>query len=269
MPGVNRAPLSIAPTGQSAVPATEVAEDESPLLTYETDPRARQAIGGGDGTELQQTVTTARSVTANTMSARLWGLDLNKGLPRLLSHDGVEATPGDVSRVRAFLAHEFPHFGEESLGATPSESILDAKRWYLSTACDVIELRHGTQTVGAIVGAPEDWSSYYIRIFAVIQAYQRPALTRRFVRECLFEPLANHHVERVVADTSPLNLAMARGFSELHFHVTGHQLSDRWGPMVRYTKFLDPACEAAFQRRFAGIAAGGSANTRTRKEEPP
>jgi hypothetical protein len=232
MPGVNRAPLSLATTP----PADRQEPVGSPLLVA-------------------------------SLSATLWGLDLNQGLPRELSHDGIVATPGDLTRVRTFIAEEFPSFGEESLGATPSATIIDAKRWYMRSACDAIELRHEDRTIGVLVGAPEDWSSYYVRVFAVIQTYQRPALIRRFVRECVFEPLTLHHVERLTADTSPANLAMSRCFSELHFHVTGHQLSDRWGPLVRYTRFLDPAREAAFLRRFAGIAAGGT--TRTGKEELP
>jgi hypothetical protein len=236
MPGVNRAPLSLAPTAPAIRP------DD-----------------GGDP------ICPAPPITS--LSATLWGLDLSRGLPRVLSHDGITATTGDLTRVRTFLAEEFPSFAEEALGATPCESIVDAKRWYLRAACDAIELRHEGRTIGVLVGAPEDWSSYYIRTFAVIQTYQRPALIRRFGRECVFDPLRLHHVERVVADTSPANLAMSRCFSELHFHVTGHQLSDRWGPLVRYTRFLDPACEAAFLKRFAGTAPEGA--TRTRKEEPP
>lgn len=236
MPGFNHAPLPLAATVHASSPANAevAAATPRPLVS---------------------------------LSAKLWGLDLGEGLPRVLSHDGITAMPGDLTRVRSFLAAEFPSFGEETLGASPFESIINAKRWYLGSASDAIELRLADRTIGVLVGAPEDWSSYYIRVFAVIQLYQRPALIRRFGRECVFEPLALHHVERVVADTSPTNLAMARCFSELHFHVTGHQLSDRWGPLVRYTRFLDPACEAAFLKRFAGIAAGGP--TRTRKEEPP
>jgi hypothetical protein len=236
MPGINRAPLCLAPPAPVVSP---VAHEVAPSVTQPTA----------------------------TLSTKLWGLELCRDLPRVLSSDGIEATRGDLTRVRSFLAEEFPSFGEETLGAQPSAAILDAKRWYLHAACDAIELRHHGNTIGVFVGAPEDWSSYYIRIFAVVQAYQRPALIRRFGRECVFGPLAEHHVERVIADTSPANLAMSRCFTELHFHVTGHQLSDRWGPLVRYTRFLDPACEAAFMRRFAGIAAGGA--TRNGKEEPP
>lgn len=203
---------------------------------------------------------------SNSLSVRLWGLNLNKGLPRTLTSDGVYAAPGDMSRVRDFLAQNFPTFREEDLGASLSTHILEAKRWYLNNACDVLELRHDERTVGVLIGAPEDWSSYYVRMFAVLQTYQRPAVRRRFIRECLFEPLIAHGVERVIADTSPTNLGMAFVFNELHFHVTGHQLSDRWGPLIRYTKFLDPACEAAFHRRFAGISGGATSDG---KEEPP
>jgi hypothetical protein len=210
--------------------------------------------------------TVARPSVGQTLSAKIWGFDLCKDLPRVLSSNGVEALRGDPARARAFLIREFPTLTEEALGAEPSETVQDAKRWYLRTACDVIELQHAGETVGVFIGAPEDWSSYYVRIFALLPRYQRPALIRRFARECMFEPLRAARIERVIADTSPANIAMARCFSEQNFYFSGHQLSERWGPLVRYTHFLDPACEAAFLKRFAGTAPPG---TRPRKEDTP
>ena len=206
------------------------------------------------------------SVPPQTLSARFWGADLSRDLPRVLSRDGVQAVRGDLGRVGEFLKQAFPTFTEEELGADLSPRMLEAKGRYLRTASDLIELRHLDRTVGVLVGAPEDWSTYYIRIFAFAPDYQRFGLLRRFVRECIFEPLRAHHVERVCADTSPLNIAMSRALSELHFYVTGHQLSERWGPLVRYTKFLDPTCEAAFRTRFEGTAPPRT--VRRRKEEP-
>jgi hypothetical protein len=176
----------------------------------------------------------------------------------VLSSDGVEATRGEPDRIKDFLAKEFPSLTEEALGAAPTATTVAAKRRYLQTACDLIELRHHGRTVGIVIAAPEDWGSYYIRSFAVLRTYQRPGLIRRFVRESLFDPLIAHHVERIAADTSPTNLAMSRLLGELHFHVTGHHLSDRWGPLVRYTKFLDPVCEANFHARFSGATPPGS-----------
>lgn len=201
-----------------------------------------------------------------TLSASLWGLDLYHNLPLVVSRDGIQAERGEFPRIQAFLRDEFGWLAQESRGLLPNPHMSRAKSSYLHTACDLIELRHRDRTIGAIVGAPEDWSTYYVRIFAVSRRYQRPALTRRFGIRALVEPLAAHHVERIVAETSPSNIAMARGLSEMQFHVTGHQLSDRWGPLVRYTRFLDPACEAAFSKRFAGIAP--PASRPIQKEEP-
>jgi ribosomal protein S18 acetylase RimI-like enzyme len=198
-----------------------------------------------------------------THSLQLLGLDLTVGLPKKLSNDGVLAVPGDFNRIVAFLRKNYAMFSEESHGAGPSEVIQQSKHTYLSACCDLIELRHKGETVGVMIGAPEDWSSYYVRMFAMLPAYQRPGLTRRFVRECLFEPLARGGVERVVAETSPANIAMSHLFTELRFRVTGNVLSDRWGPLVRYTKFLAPACEAEFLRKF-----GGAAPRKTEQIEP-
>lgn len=202
-----------------------------------------------------------------THSAELWGFSLCDELPKRLTSDGVEAVASTYECIRDFVVEHYAMFSEEGLGSTPNPSAQKSKQAYLSRECDLIGLRHAEKLVGIMVGAPEDWSSYYVRVFALVPEYQRAGLTRRFVRECLFEPLTRNGVERVVADTNPSNIAMTRLFTELGFFVTGNQLTDRWGPLIRYTKFLDPACEQLFRRRF-----GGSAPRRRRRnteEEVP
>lgn len=187
-----------------------------------------------------------------TLSATLWGLDFRSTLPRALS-GGLQAVPGELARIRDFLASRFPSLTEEALSGVVNASTRDAKLRYLS-ACDLIELRDQDRTLGAVVGAPEDWSTYYVRIFAIAEECQHPRIIRKLVRECLFQPLAMYGVQRIAAETSPANRAMCRLFSELEFHATGHQLSDRWGALVRYTRFLDRSCEAVFLGQFSGTA---------------
>lgn len=187
------------------------------------------------------------------LSELFWGVDLGAGLPRLLSEDGICAERGEIGRIGAFLQDEFPFFAEEQPGAL-DERIAATKRWYLSAACDLLELRQDGATVGVMVGAPEDWSTYYLRLFAVSQRCQRRGLTRRFFNECVAEPLQSRGVERVVADTSPANLAMAHTFAEQRFYATGQLLTERWGPMIRYTRFLQPARRDAFTTKFGGTA---------------
>jgi hypothetical protein len=189
-----------------------------------------------------------------SLCEQFWNFDLCAHLPLTLTRDGVEAVPGELQRIRDFLVVEFPTLTEEALGGRRGAPLAAAKRMYLESACDLIELRHRGRTVGAIVGAPDDWSSYYVRIYAIAREYQRPAVTRGFGRACLIDPLSAHQIERIVADVSPANIPMARGLCEMQFHVTGQQLSERWGPLVRYTRFLDARCEDAFLKLFSGTA---------------
>lgn len=191
-------------------------------------------------------------------SKRMWGFALRDVLPHQLSEDGIVALPGELPRISRFLSEHFAMFSEETQGSAPNHVVRDRKLEYLRDDCDLIEFRQADQTIGVLVGAPEDWSSYYVRAFAMRRDFQRPGVIRRFVRDCLFTPLAEHGVERIAADTSPANVAMTRLFTELHFHATGHQLSDRWGPLVRFTRFLSPACEAEFCRKFGAGAPAGS-----------
>jgi hypothetical protein len=197
---------------------------------------------------------TYRTPATRTLSDAFWRCDFTAGLPRTISKDGVEVTAGRLDRIRGFLTREFPTLTEEGLAAAPLDpQLAHTKRWYLGQACDLIEMRKDDETIGVMIGAPEDWSTYYLRIYAVSPRYQRSILTRRFY-ECMVEPLLACGVQRVVTDTSPTNASAARRLSEMQFHVTGQQLSDRYGPLIRYTKFLDPAAEAAFVSRYAGSA---------------
>jgi hypothetical protein len=203
----------------------------------------------------------SRNPAALTHTQRMWGFSLADTLPRVLTRDGITAVAGEFARMGRFLASEFGMFHEEALrsdAVAQDYIVCNRKSEYLRDACDLIELRHADNTIGVLMGAPEDWSTYYVRIFALHRSFQRPAMTRLFIRDCLFDPLAEHGVERISADTSPANIAMSRLFTELHFHVTGSQLSDRWGPLVRYTRFLSPACEAEFRRKFGGGAPADS-----------
>lgn len=209
------------------------------------------------GSSLSTSQASAPSSTTAPQSCRMWGLSFRDLLPFKLSEDGVVAVAGDITRIGRFLSEQFALFSEEAQGSLPNYIVRNRKFEYLRDACDLIELRLADETIGSLIGAPEDWSSYYVRVFAMRRDFQRPGLIRRFVRDCLFAPLAEHGVERICADTSPANVAMSRLLTELHFHVTGSQLSERWGPLVRYTRFLSPACEAEFRRKFGGGAPAG------------
>lgn len=204
-------------------------------------------------------------IRLTTQSCRMWGFSLADWLPHAIANTGVTVVPGDFDRMGRFLNEQYSLFTEEWHGSSPSRVVTERKAHYLVHDCDLVELRNGDDTVGVLIGAPEDWSTYYVRTFAMRRDFQSPAVVRRFVRECLFRPLAERNIERICADTSPCNVAMSRLFSELNFLATGSSLSDRWGPLVRYTLFLSNDCEAEFRRKFG--AGAPAASPRKSKED--
>jgi hypothetical protein len=186
-----------------------------------------------------------------TGSYRLWGLDFERVLPQLEIQRSARVDVTTLDVVLSFLQREFPTLLGARSGVVQTPQSITARHRYLQYDSDLLEISSAGQVIAVFVGAPEDWSSYYARMFAVHPRFQQRGLIRRFVRECLFAPLIAHGVERFVADTSPVNIAMLRMFAELKFQPTGHLLTERWGPLVRHTKFLDPSCESAFCARFA------------------
>jgi hypothetical protein len=66
----------------------------------------------------------------------------------------------------------------------------------------------------------------------------------------LFERLRLAGVERVEADASPANFASLQTLLRNRFNVTGSVLSERWGALVRLTRFLDDDATGVFLDQF-------------------
>lgn len=198
----------------------------------------------------------ARNSTVNatqpTLSQTLWGKDFLEDLPYTLSNaHNIQVVRGDWDRAAEFLSW-FPELQEESSRQAIRPEVQEAKQRYLRVLSDLMECRKDGQTIGIFIGAPEDWSTYYCRVLAMHPQYNVRPMLRRFARHCLEKPLSKLGVERLVGETSPANTAMARWFLELGFHITGQRLTDRWGPMTRFTKFLDQSCSKKFAHRCNG-----------------
>src|SRR6185503_19487640 len=94
-----------------------------------------------------------------------------------------------------------------------------------------------------------DWSTYHIRFCAFLPEYQGRQLLQRFF-PTFFRILKQAGVERIETETSPSNLAIMHIMNRFHFNVTGTLMSERWGALVRFTKFLDEESERVFLQQF-------------------
>lgn len=190
------------------------------------------------------------SLAPPSLSRRFWGLAWSKHLPRVVGRNGTTLEVGDWSRVRGFLERTQPDLRETNHSVLQL-SAQAAKQRYFREHCDLLEFRYEEQTIGAFIGAPEDWSTYYCRLIAIDPAHNLRHFIRGFAKEALCPILAEVGVERLVGETSPSNLLMQRLFNDLGFHPTGQHLTDRWGTLIRFTKFLDDNAAKSFRDRYA------------------
>lgn len=199
--------------------------------------------------ECQLSAVPARSRQVK-LSEALWGLDLNARLPLQVSADGVWVRLGGPADLAAFYGENH----DALFGASGDREFLcreqsPAKARYINHVCDVLVFQHEERIVGAFVGNPVDWSTYYIRSTAFLAQYQGRALYRRFL-DVLFGELAAVGVQRVEAETAPSNLQCVSALMRQHFAVSGTVLSEQWGALTRFTKHLDESARTVFVRQF-------------------
>lgn len=185
------------------------------------------------------------------LSLRLWDLDWNRKLPWQLD-DAVSVESGSFDQALPFMQE---HYGEIFGGTEESrflvEPMSEAKRRFCSEL-DIFLFRADGRAVGILMGHPTDWSTYYIRSTAFIEEYRARGLMRIFLVP-FWKALRDAGVDRVESEVSPTNkptlaLQMKEGFI-----VTSAGMSERWGAVLRLTKYLSSEPERVFARQFCSM----------------
>lgn len=187
------------------------------------------------------------------MSQQLWGIEWSAHLP--FENGGFDVRLSNYARAKDFVGEHYATVFEEGDSPSPFATDLSpAKTRYYETFGDFFEFFHGDELGGLLVCTPTDWSSYYIRSAAMLPKYQGRRIIQHFYTSVLFPVLQQAGVERVEFDTSPSNMAMMHIATRLRFNNTGTILSERWGAMIHFTKFLAADKEDVFLRQFcAGV----------------
>lgn len=187
------------------------------------------------------------------MSQQLWGIEWAAQLP--FESGGFRVELSNYTRAKLFVAANYAAVFEEDAAASPFATDFSAvKHRYYEVFGDFFEFFHGDELAGLLICTPTDWSSYYIRSAAMIPKFQGHSIIQKFYTSVLFPVLQRAGVERVEFDTSPSNLAMMHIAARLRFNNAGTILSERWGAMIHFTKFLAADKEDVFLRQFcAGV----------------
>lgn len=184
------------------------------------------------------------------ISRLLWGIDWAKLLPRAITSDGIELHLSSVEQALPFIGAHYAEIFEQDPASERffTEPFDGPKLRYLESS-DVFEMKAAERTVGLLICAPSDWSTYYIRTMAVLPAFSGRHLPRT-VFPFIFGQLAQVGVRRFEAEASPSNFATIQVLSRQRFNPTGMILSERWGALVRLTKFADEKAENVFLDKF-------------------
>jgi RimJ/RimL family protein N-acetyltransferase len=189
-----------------------------------------------------------RELHAPTLSQRWWGLDWRDVLP--FHFDDARAEFATMADVLPFVSEHYPAiFGAKDIESRFLESpMTEAKRRFFAEM-DCFLFRVEGHVAGVFMAHPWDWNSYYLRSTGILPQYrERHLMTHFFDR--LDEPLRSVGVERIEAEVSPANTPIIRVLAGNGYIVTGQVASERWGLLLRYTKFLSQGANAVFRRQY-------------------
>jgi RimJ/RimL family protein N-acetyltransferase len=186
-----------------------------------------------------------------SFSRSIWNIDWSEHLPSVVTSDGILVEWTTFENITEFVNKHLSHIFEEDQNGSPflKRPITATKAKYYRECADVFQFRDGSKVVGILVCTPIDWSTYYLRLAATLPEYHGRSLPQRFFPQ-LFDILKAAGVERVEAETSPSNLAVMHTMTRMRFNVTGTIFTERWGALVRLTRFLDEDCEKVFLEQF-------------------
>jgi hypothetical protein len=185
-----------------------------------------------------------RSLSQRVLAIR-WGDHAPFRLP-----EAVLMEPVTLEGALAFTRDHYTRI----FGAIPndsrflSEPMTPAKARFLAES-DRFAFRDGGEMIGLLVGNPVDWSTYYWRSVAFLPEHQGRGLLAAAL-EHTDAILRDAGVVRVEGEAAPTNYRQVRLLLRLGYCVTGTTNSERWGTMLRLTKFLRADAEERFATQF-------------------
>lgn len=185
------------------------------------------------------------------LSLTVWGLDWEKHLPMSLGDYTLEASTFEEFVAIKNRPNSFIISSENSNDQFLKESLNISKEEYLRKFSDFFVIRSlQTQEVcGVIVCDVMDWSSYYLRFIYIDPKHRSHNLTIQFVA-AVESVLKNYSLDKIVCEVSSGNLPQVARMSQQGYICTGNSLSERFGSLLRLTKFLKSDSLEIFNTQF-------------------
>jgi hypothetical protein len=183
------------------------------------------------------------------LSEALWGIRWEELLPQQVTRD-VTVVASSYDQALPFIdANYSTIFEDEGENRFFNSQSPTLRARYYRMAGDFFEFKQEQRTVGLLIGTAVDWSTYYIRSAAALPEVQGSQMIQRFFTP-MFAFLKAAGVERIEAETSPTNMAVIHLLSRMRFNPSGTVLTDRWGALLKLTRYLDEGAERVFINQF-------------------
>ena len=184
------------------------------------------------------------------LSQQMWALDWSRHFPVCLPTSKLSVEEVNYQQAQDFMRKSASQvIGQQGQWFQSSAESPELKRKYFEIACDAFGFWRNREMVGLFIGNPTDWSSYYMRWLCLRPDFRKRRASTEFL-EVVFDALREAGVARVECETAPSNVSGTAGLTSLRFRVAGVFLSERWGALTRFNKFLDPEAEKMFARAF-------------------
>lgn len=187
----------------------------------------------------------------NTLAEKVWQLNWGDYFPYYDENHAVLYERTDYDG--------FVRFMRASQGVIKHTTLSDSrfltsgsgatKNRYYDLAADIFVFKKEHEPIGIFLGNLMDWSTYYLRYACVLPEYRRQGVWRNFL-DYLLEILRVHRVHRVEGEVYPTNQAEISFLNKQGFVVTGNRLTDRWGSLLIFTKFIQPKNKEVFLEQF-------------------
>jgi len=190
----------------------------------------------------------AETTGRETTTKHLWCVDWRETFPRTVDDLVLDVGTFSADAQPFIEAHYGSAFGEGAGAAFLAEPMTPAKQRYCEDM-DVFVYRHQGRSVGIFMGHPLDWSTYYFRSAVVLPDYRGLHLVH-VVQTVVGDRLRAAGVARMECEVSVANAKMLRVQTAGGWIITSMLDSERWGAMVRMTRFLSEDAERVFRRQF-------------------
>ena len=163
---------------------------------------------------------------------------------------GVTMDHGDFSTTFRFIEkHHDRIFDSVHSDHFFQEPMTDKKEAFLRDRTDHFLFQKDGAVMGVVMGNPIDWCSYYVRYCAFEEQFQKLGIVQHSF-PVLIDYISSMGFQQIEIDVSPSNHPQIQVMNRTGFVITGQFNSEKWGSLLRFTKYIDTQRQKTFLRIF-------------------